>query len=233
MARAAHSGLSPLFDNLMASDGGHIEKIDSLSFYEEGGISGTIRGESVLFGTQLFFRKRGVTLPRDIRLQTGVYLAVDGTLIAVFAVKYMAAENVDWAMHALSRNRITPVLAVRDGNITTSLLKRKFKTNARAVIPKLSTRLALSERTGGRPFALLQREGLMPYAEVALGSKKLYRSVRVGSFLSLFGSIAGLLLVFYLTFSSAFDALSCVSMLLFSALWAVASLLDGLFVARY
>lgn len=50
----------------------------------------------MLFGTAGFMRKRGVNLPRNLGLKTGVFLSVDGTLIAVFAVKYMPAENVDW-----------------------------------------------------------------------------------------------------------------------------------------
>ena len=233
MAHASDCGLSRLFDNLLLSDGGHLQPLDELSFYEEGGVSGTIHGETVLFGTLAFFRKKRITLPHDIKLQTGVYLAVDGTLIAVFAVKYMAAENVDWALHALRRNHITPVLAVRDGNVTPALLKRKFGTDARAVFPKLSTRLALSEKGGGRPFAILYREGLMPYAEVTLGSKRLCRAVRVGTFLALFGSVAGTLLAFYLVFVGAYGVLTPLMMLAFSVLWTLAALVDAAFVDRY
>ena len=233
MAHASDCGLSRLFDNLLLSNGGHLLPLDDLNFYEEGGISGMIHGETVLFGTLAFFRKKRIALPKDIKLQTGVYLAVDGTLIAVFAVKYMAAENVDWALHALRRSHITPVLAVRDGNITPALLKRKFGTDARAVFPKLSTRLALSERGGGRPFALLYREGLMPYAEVVLGSKRLCRAVRMGNALAFLGSIAGTLLAFYLTFVGAYSALTPLMMLAFSALWTLAALIDGAFVDRY
>ncbi|HAT79040.1 MAG TPA: hypothetical protein DCS10_06485, partial [Oscillibacter sp.] len=124
------SGLSRLFDNLLASDGGFREQVEDVDFYEEGGVGGRIHGETVLFGTAGFMRKRGVNLPRNLGLKTGVFLSVDGTLIAVFAVKYMPAENVDWALHALHHSRITPVLAVRDGNITPALLKRKFGTDA-------------------------------------------------------------------------------------------------------
>lgn len=233
MAHAADCGLSRLFDNLLLSDGGHLQPLDDLNFYEEGGISGMIYGETVLFGTLSFFRKKRIPLPKDIKLQTGVYLAVDGALIAVFAVKYMAAENVDWALHALRRSHITPVLAVRDGNITPALLKRKFGTDARAVFPKLSTRLALSERGGGWPFALLYREGLMPYAEVVLGSKRLCRAVRIGDCLTFLGSIAGTLLAFYLTFVGAYSVLRPLMMLVFSALWSVAALIDAAFVDRY
>ena len=233
MAHASNSGLSRLFDNLLLSDGGHLQPLDELSFHEEGGVSGVIHGETVLFGTLTFLRKKRIALPKDIKLQTGVYLAVDGALVAVFAVKYMAAENVDWALRALHRSRITPVLAVRDGNITPALLKRKFGTDARAVFPKLSTRLALSERGGGRPFALLYREGLMPYAEITVGSKRLCSAVRIGSTLAFFGSVAGTLLSFYLIFVGAYHALDPFAMLAFSSLWTLAALVDAAFVDRY
>ncbi len=233
MARASQSGLARLFDELLLREGGFHEEVADLEFFEEGGVGGTIRGESVLLGTEGFFRKKGVVLPQALKLKTGVFLAVDGTLIAIFAVKYNAAENVDWALHALHRNRITPVLAVRDGNITPALLKRKFGTDARAVYPKLSTRLALSEHDADRPYALLLREGLTPYAEVVVGSKRLCRAVRVGSFLSLLSAVLGTLLAFYLTFISAQHALSPLTMLAYLLLWALAALIDGFFADRY
>ena len=233
MARAAECGLSKLFDDLLARDGGFRERVEGVDFYEEGGVSGRIHGETVLFGTMGFMRKRGVNLPRSLGLKTGVFLAVDGTLIAVFAVKYMPAENVDWALHALHHSRITPVLAVRDGNITPALLKRKFGTDARAVYPKLGTRLALSERGGGRPYALLMREGLMPYAEVVLGSKRLCRSARRCTLLTILASTAATLLAFYLTFVGAYSVLTPLSVLIFVLLWSLSALLDGLLSDRY
>jgi hypothetical protein len=92
MAHASESGLSRLFDNLLASDGGFREQVEDVDFYEEGGVGGRIHGETVLFGTAGFMRKRGVNLPRNLGLKTGVFLSVDGTLIAVFAVKYMPGK---------------------------------------------------------------------------------------------------------------------------------------------
>ena len=135
MARASESGLTKLFDDLLARDGGFREPVEDVDFFEEGGVGGRIHGETVLFGTASFMRKRGVNLPRNLGLKTGVFLSVDGTLIAVFAVKYMPAENVDWALHALHHSRITPVLAVRDGNITPALLQRQFGTHPPPVYP--------------------------------------------------------------------------------------------------
>ena len=233
MAHASETGLSRLFDNLNAQEGGKLETLSDLNFYEEGGVGGTIHGESVLFGTASFCRKMGVTLPSGLKLQTGMFLAVDGALIAVFAVKYMAAENVDWALHALARTHITPVLAVRDGNITPQLLKRKFGTDARAVYPQLSTRLALSEKAGTKPCALIYREGLMPYAELAVGGKRLCRAVRLGNILSLIASVAGTMLTFYLSFVAAYALFTPLKLLAFLLLWTVAALVDGFFVDKY
>ena len=233
MVHAAESGLDKLFANLLASDGGFRETVEDVDFYEEGGVSGRIHGETVLLGTLSFMRRQGVTLPRSLTLKTGVFLAVDGTLVAIFAMKYLPAENVDWALHALHHSRITPVLAVRDGNITPALLKRKFGTDARAVYPKLSTRLALSERGGGRPYALLMREGLMPYAEVVLGSKRLCRSAKRGTILSFLASTAATLLAFYLTFVGAYSVLTPLSVLIYALLWSLSVLVDALFADRY
>lgn len=233
MAHASQSGLSRLFDTLLEGEGGRLEPLDDLSFYEEGGVSGLIHGETVLFGTAAFCRKMHVTMPGGLSLKTGAFLAVDGTLIAIFAVKYTAAENVDWALHALKRSRITPVLAVRDGSITPALLKRKFGTDARAVYPTVSTRLALSEKDGEHPYALLYREGLMPYAEIAVGSKRLVHAVRMAAVLSLGSSAVSALLAFYLTFVGAYSALTPVSMLLYLLLWALAALIEGFWADRY
>ena len=233
MAHASQSGLSRLFDTLLEGEGGRLEPLDDLSFYEEGGVSGLIHGETVLFGTAAFCRKMHVTMPGGLSLKTGAFLAVDGTLVAVFAVKYTAAENVDWALHALKRSRITPVLAVRDGSITPALLKRKFGTDARAVYPTISTRLALSEKDGEHPYALLYREGLMPYAEIAVGSKRLVHAVRMAAALSLGSSAVSALLAFYLTFVGAYSALTPVSMLLYLLLWALAALIEGFWADRY
>ena len=234
MARAWEAGISRLFDKLLTQEGRRLETLSDLNFYEEGGVGGTIRGESVLFGTAAFCRRMGITLPGNLKLRTGLYLSVDGTLIAVFAVKYLAAENVDWALRALARARITPVLATRDGNITPSLLKRKFGTDAHAVYPRLSTRLALSEHDGATgPCALIFREGLAPYAELAVGGKRLCRAARIGNAISIAASAAGTLLSFYLSFLGAYALFTPFKLAVFLGLFALAALVDGWFVDQY
>ena len=118
MARAADCGLQRLFDGSLRSEGGHYEKVDDFSFYEEGGYSATIRGSRYCWARPPFMRKMEVRLPGGINLRTGIFLAMDRQLAAVFAVKYQPSENVDFALRMMRRSRITPILASRDPNIT-------------------------------------------------------------------------------------------------------------------
>ena len=235
MARAAGSGLERVFDSLLRSETGSYESLTDFSFYAEGGWSALIRGERVLMGTAPFMRKMDVRLPGDINLKTGIFLSVDKQLIAVFAVKYNAAENVDYALRIMRRSRITAILAVRDPNITPGLLQRKFHKGVRVLFPDITSRVALSEAENDRdlPRALLQREGLLPYAEVVVGSRRLCQTVRRAVLLSLLGSIVGALLAFYLVFLGEYGLLTPLALEAFLMLWTLPVLVMADRTRRY
>lgn len=171
--RAAGCGLERVFEGLAVGENAPRETAQDLSFYEQGGFGCTIHGESVLLGTASFLRKQDVRLPSSINLKTGIFLAIDHQLAAVFAVKYEASENVDYALRTLRRSRITPILAVRDPNITPALLKRKFYKKIKVEYPQLTDRVALSEAeedrglprgtaAAGGPAALRRSSGGQP-----------------------------------------------------------------------
>ena len=235
MARAAGSGLERLFNNLIRSEGGRYEKVDDFSFYEEGGWSGTVKGESVLMGGAAFMRRMNVKLPLDANLKTGVFLSVDKELIAAFAIKYSSAENVEFALKMMQRSRIQPILASRDPNITPSLIRRKFGRGIHLEYPGLTERVALSEAEKDRdlPRALLFREGLLPYAEAVTGSLRLCKAVRRAAAISLLGSWAGTLLTFYLTSLGAYELLSPLTLEVFLLLWTLPVLLMSDWMGRY
>ena len=235
MTRAADCGLQRLFDGLLRGEGGHYQKVDDFSFYEEGGYSATVRGESVLLGTASFMRKMEVRLPAGINLRTGIFLAMDRQLAAVFAVKYQPSENVDFALRMMRRSRITPILASRDPNITPALLKRKFHKGVKVEFPSLTDRVAYSEAEldRGMPRALLFREGLLPYAEAVVGSRRLCKAVRRATALSVLGSAAGTLLAFYLVFQGAYNLLTPLALLVFLLLWTLPVLILSDWAGRY
>ena len=236
VARAADSQLQPIFEQLLASEGGECCPYDDLHFYEDGGVGITIHGESVTMGSEFFMKKRHVTLPRELKVKTGVFLAVDGQLIAIFAIKYQASRNVEWALRALRRSRIEPVLAVRSGNITPGLLKNRFGVDVKPVYPDVSTRLALSDLTkeeAEEANAILYREGLMPFAETVIGSRRCCSMVRRSILLCWLGGLCGLLLSYYLANAAAYSALEAGSVLVFSLLWLLPTVLLGDLTRRY
>lgn len=236
MAQEAHSQLAPLFRQQLAAEGGFSARVDDLRFCEEGGVTGTIRGETVAMGSAYFMRKQKVPLPHDLKLQTGVFLAVDGVLGAIFVIKYQPSRNVDWALRALRRAGLRPVLAVRSGNVTPGLLKRKFGFDGKPVYPNVSARLALSdvmEQRGKIPNAVIYREGLMPLAEAVIGSRRLRSVVRTGTWLCYLGAVVGLLLTYYLTSVGSYGTLSPLYMLGFLVLWLLPALLLSGLAKRY
>ena len=236
MAQEAHSQLAPLFRQQLAAEGGFSARVDDLRFCEEGGVTGTIRGETVAMGSAYFMRKQKVPLPHDLKLQTGVFLAIDGVLGAIFVIKYQPSRNVDWALRALRRAGLRPALAVRSGNVTPGLLKRKFGFDGKPVYPNVSARLALSdvmEQRGKIPNAVIYREGLMPLAEAVIGSRRLRGVVRTGTWLCYLGAVVGLLLTYYLTSVGSYGTLSPLYMLGFLALWLLPTLLLSGLAKRY
>jgi len=173
-------------------------------------------------------KKRHVALPHDLKLQTGLFLSVDGVLTAVFAVKYQPSRNAEWALRAMRRCHITPVLAVRSSNVTPGLIKRKFGVDAKVVYPDVSTRLALAQlaaQQGETPNVIVCREGLLPLAESVVGSRRMVRAVRTATVLSYIGALCGVLLAYYLTSVGNFAVLTPLAMVVFLLLWLLPTLL--------
>lgn len=236
VARAAGSGLTPLLERQLTAEGGFHLSVEWVNYCEEGGVEANIRGETVLMGSAYFMKKRKVALPRDMKLSTGVFLAVDGALTAVFAVKYQPSRNAEWALRTLKRFHIVPVLAVRSGNVTPGLIKRKFGVDAKPVYPDVSTRLALAqlaEQQGEQPCVAICREGLMPLVESVAGSRRAVKAVRTATILSYIGAAAGVALAYYLTSVGNFALLTPIAMVLYQVLWLLPTLLLAGLVKHY
>ena len=236
LCRAAGSQLTPLFQQLMDGQVSFRYDAHDLHYYEDGGVDCTIRGATVAMGSAYFMKKRRITLPHDLKMDTGVFMSVDGRLAAIFVVKYLPSRNVEWALRALRRNRVTPVLATRGVNITPNMLKRKFRLNARPIYPGVATRLALADLTGQRgeaPNAIIYRDGLLPMAETVIGSQRMCQAVRWSTALGWIGGLCGLVLSYYLTTAGDFAALSPLYMLAFLALLLLPTLLLSGLVKYY
>ena len=215
--------LARVFETVCQGEQIPYQPLEHFHIHDDNGLSGMIRGETVLVGTPMFMRHKAVRLPATLPAKTAVCLAVDGELVAVFALKYSAHPPVEIAMRALGRNGLSLVLATRDGNVTAKLLKSRFGADGKAVRADAMENLNLSDpqREGGSPNGLLYREGLLSYVELVALSRRLCQIVRVGNLLSVLGSIVGSLLSFYLCFAGSVAVLTPAMLVTFLLLWVV------------
>lgn len=78
LCRAAGSQLTPLLQQLMDGQVHFRYDAHDLHYYEDGGIDCTVRGATVAMGSAYFMKKRRIALPRDLKMDTGVFMTVDG-----------------------------------------------------------------------------------------------------------------------------------------------------------
>ncbi len=215
--------IAPVFETLCQEKDYNYEPLEHFHVHDDNGLSGIIRGETVLVGSPVFMRHMAVRLPPTLPTKTAICLAVDGELTAVFPLQYKPTPPVEIALRALSRNGLQILLATRDGNITGKLIKQCYGTDGKATLPEITERLSLSDpqREAATPNGLIFRDGLLPFVELVALSRRLCQIVKIGNLLSILGNVFGALLGFYLTFVGRSDILSPTMLLVYLLLWTV------------
>ena len=235
--RDGGSGLEKVFQDLLRAQGGTYRRGEDFTAYEGGGFSETIRGQQVLVGSAAFMTLMEVALPPGLNVKNAAFCAIDGDLAGIFALNYHLPGAVPQALDALIRNHIAPVLATRDFNLIPSMLRQRFKLPVeRMEFPPVERRRELSETDQEHSdtlAAVLCREGVGPYSEAVVGGRRLRSAVRLSAVLTCFGSLAGALLAFYLTFVAAYASLTPANLTIFLVMWLVPTLLISGWVNQY
>lgn len=213
--------LGRIFQEAIRKNRVSCQPLEHFHIHDEGGLGGMIHGETVLVGTPTFMRHQAVRLPVNMPSKTAVCLSVDGELTALFTIKYGAAEPVEYALRILHRGGFRLTLATRDGTLTPKFMRARFGPNGAAELLELDERLALSEpeREAAGIDGILYRDGLLPYAQLAADSRRLCQATAAGNLFSIFSSIAGTLLGFYLTFTHSYSVLTPILLLTYLLLW--------------
>jgi hypothetical protein len=225
---ASGSGLAKVFGELLREYASSIYRIEDFSWYDSGGIGAYIRGNNVLVGTSAFMNLMGIRVPLNLDVNGAVYSAIDGELSGVFIINYTPVDMVQNALISIIQSNVTPLFAVRDFNISPAMLNNKFKvtTDSLTFLPfQERYKLSSDSDTGTKPSALMSREGLNHFVELAAGGRRLIRAVKRSLYLTVAGSILGLLIVFFALARSAIASASPGNVLLFMGLWAFAVIL--------
>ena len=235
--RDSGSGLNKVFYDLLRSQGTLYRRGEQFTAYEGGGASEVIRGELVLVGSAPFMVLMDVPLPQGLNVKNAVFCAINGELAGIFALNYTLSGAAPLAIDTLIRSRVTPVLATRDFNLIPSMLRQRFKLPVEKLeFPPVERRRELSEESQPHSdvlTAVLCREGLGPYAEAVVGSRRLRVAVRLSAALACLGSMVGAALAFYLTFVAAYNSLTAANLTIFLLMWLVPAPLISGWVNRY
>lgn len=195
--------LTPAFVELLSGYNYPLFRVEGFRCDSAGGMSGTINDEQVLLGTSEFMRLKGINASRpDIEDHTTLFVAINNELCGSFPVRYHAARNVQNALKYLLKSSERPVFAVRDPNISPSLLKQKFRTQADGFdFPPFRERYELSEPDLGEEdpiCGVVTRTGLAALLTITKTGRQLCRYVNAGLVASLLLMVIGVLVMFWL-----------------------------------
>lgn len=192
--------------------------VEAFSVHESGGLTAMIDGEDVYCGNAAFMRLMGVILPEKYVLNNGVYIAVAGVICGVFEMEYIASDAVKSALEELVGSDRHAIFAVRDFNITPSMLSVKFDMPTDGFdFPPYPERYAISgaePSEASKPAALISREGLSALVSLADHGKMLFSRIRLSVMLSVVSAVIGMLVMFILSLSALPSVVTALSYLL-------------------
>ena len=220
---ASGAGVSAAFTELMRRNGYTMYRVDDFSPREGGGLVANILGEQVYVGSSGFMQLMGIRMPRSFVAKNVVFTAISGNLVGIFHIGYNPLPSAQRALVALLQAKGNPYFAIRDFNITPQLISEKFNLPAESFeFPAFEDRYRLSaaeHESAEPPAAVLSRDNLSSIVETFSGGKRLFNAARLCVALSLLSSIVGMLLMFFLCWTGAFDSASVGNMVMFMLLW--------------
>lgn len=222
---ASGSGLASVFSDLIRRNGYSISKVENFAPHNGGGMTAMVNGETVYVGNAGFMNLMGIRVPQKLNGKSSVFSAINGSLVGIFNINYKPIASVQDALALLLRSHREPVFAIRDFNITPMMIKKKFKMPTDIFeFPPYAERFRISGAEpdeNSRISAVISREGMGPLVDTADRGKRLYTAARLGTAISLAGTVIGAVIMFLLCWVGAFDSATVANALIFMLLWLI------------
>ncbi len=219
---ASGSILAPAFTDLMAKGKGSLLRVENFECHEGGGLVAMVDGVEVYCGSASFMHLMGVHLPEEYKFKNCIYISEGTTICGMFEMTYTPDESVRQALYTLMQSERHPIFAVRDFNITPQLLSVKYDMATDGFdFPSYTERYEISgaePSEDSKPAALVSREGLSPFIDLAEHAKSLYTRIRICVMLSVLSTVIGILLMFILSMTGG---LSVVTALIYLIVWLI------------
>ena len=218
-------GLSHVFSDFAKQQYIFVPEPSRAQYYENGGVSVQIGRDSVLCGSASFLMRMGVQVTEGRTIKSGVFVAINSSFAAVFALKYNAQPQVKSAFRVLRLGRLRPVLAVKDFNATPFMVEDKFELRpGQAEFPAVEERVALAiasqnQSQEAKPLALLSRDSMLSFCECVTAARRLCRAVRFNLVCSTASAVFGMGLMYFLASTDHLQAAGPLNVILYLLLW--------------
>ncbi len=181
-------GLDSIFTRLLREVGGERLTVSHLHT-QESGAEGYIKGALVQVGSCQYMQLMGISIPPHSP-QYGVYLAVDQKLEAMFDIRYQVAGGASAGFHRFVREpQLKPLLVTRNFCVNPAFVEKWFHAPIASLFcPKAQYRRWLSEPSQmirGMTCGYVYREGIAAYSRTVAGGRRVYRTGRLFTLLSL------------------------------------------------
>ncbi|MBE6931078.1 MAG: hypothetical protein E7463_12460 [Ruminococcaceae bacterium] len=206
--------------------------MEGFEFYETGGMGAYVNGDRVLIGSPSFILRSGVRVPEGINVKNGIFVAINMQFAGLYPIKYDVQPSVRRALGFFVRRHVTPVLAVRDFNITPALVEGRFKLQAESLgYPDLGERIVFSsikDSINDETCAALAVDSTANYADAVCSGKRVHTACRLNLVLGLISAILGMGLNFFLLFMREPSFVTPFYVLVYTFVWFVPSMLVSL-----
>lgn len=209
-------------------------KVSDVHFTGEA-ISADVDGHQVIIGDDAAMRRAGFRTTR-IPTRTPVYVAIDGSLAAVFALNYHPDTDTEYSLRLLIRNLRIPVIAARDFNITVDRVEKAFRIRQGVVVcPPIETRVALAnpDRRTDATGVVFLKPGIRPIAETIEGSRRFRIASSATLITGILGGFIGLVLAAVMLFNGWFASATPANLALYQLLWTLPAIIISFWSKKY
>ena len=225
VAKQENGSLAPLLEELKESYNVDSYEIENYKAYA-GGIGGGVEGTVVLIGTLTMLKAFRVEIPEDIRLTSGIGIALDGKFSCLLAVNYEKQRQIAHGLRVLtSSRRLKPVLVTEDFVLNGAFLQKKFGIHPKKIHrPEPEQREQLRQIKLGEEdtaLALCVRPSLPAYGYAISGGRAYCHAVTFGMVIHILGGVLGLAAMLALTLLGRTDLLTPLNILLYQAIWLI------------
>lgn len=223
--------MAPMFFNVIQGKTEMLYEVDGIEYEPGYGFTYWIEKRRVLLGTRELLLRHGVEVPSSdyesrytkTNTRDAMYLAVGGSLYAMFVISYSANEKVAEALAEFEREDLNILIHTRDFNITAERIARLYKIPVGMVsLIRQDEAAEITQRTeyaSHTPSAMTHIGSLTSFIKGYAACNSVQSAVRLSSLILFIGVLIGMVFAVALTLLGSLYSLGMLPVLLFQAVW--------------